>query len=98
MKVVWSKRAEDRVFEIATFIAKDRPQAAVRWAASIFETVELLAEQPHMGKAGRDVATPGIRELVVGNYRIFYEVSDQIDIHTVRCGSELIDENELVGD
>ena len=95
MRVVWSNRAEERVLEIAAFIAQDRPQAAIRWANSIFDSVEALADQPLMGKPGRDIMTPGIRELVVGDYRVFYEVGECVDIHSVRHGSELIDEDEF---
>ena len=95
MKVVWSSRAEDRVLEIALFIAQDRPQAAITWARSIFEAVEALADQPYMGKPGRDIMTPGIRELVIGEYRVFYEVGENVDVHSVRRGSELIDEGEF---
>lgn len=95
MNVVWSKRAEERVLEIACFIAQDRPQAAIRWAANIFEAVEALSDQPQMGKRGRDIMTFGVRELVVGDYRVFYEVGEHVEIHTVRHGSELIDEGEF---
>ncbi|MDO9557730.1 MAG: type II toxin-antitoxin system RelE/ParE family toxin [Coriobacteriia bacterium] len=48
-----------------------------------------------MGKPGRDIATPGIRELVFGDFCVFYEVGTDVDIHSVRRASQLIDEDEF---
>jgi toxin ParE1/3/4 len=95
MKVVWSRRATSRVVEVARFIAQDSPQDAKRWVEGIFGAVEGLADFPEMGKPGRDVTTPGVRELVFGNYRVFYEVGNSVDILTVRRCSELLDEDEF---
>ena len=61
----------------------------------VFGAVEGLAEFPEMGKPGRDVTTPGIRELVLGNFRVFYEITSTVDILTIRRASPQIDENEL---
>ncbi|MDP2182762.1 MAG: type II toxin-antitoxin system RelE/ParE family toxin [Actinomycetota bacterium] len=95
MKVVWSKRARRRVTEIARYIAQDSPQASGRWVDEIFETVEALGDFPSLGKPGRDVATPGIRELVFGDFRVFYEVGTDVDVLTVRRASQLVDEDEF---
>ena len=48
-----------------------------------------------MGKTGRDVAAPGVRELVVGDFRVFYEVDAVVSILTLRRSRQLIDESEL---
>jgi toxin ParE1/3/4 len=95
MRVVWSDRALERVEEIADYIAQDSPMAAARWAKSLFDEVERLGDFPEMGKPGRDIATPGIRELILGDFRIFYEVGADIDVHSVRRASQLIDEDEF---
>ena len=93
-----SDRALERVSEVALFIAQDSKQAATRWVERLFEEVERLAGFPELGKPGRDIAAPGVRELVVGDFRVFYEVHENIEILTVRRSRELIDESELVGD
>ena len=98
MRIVWSNRALERVEEIAGYIAEDNPQAAARWIAELFSEVEKLEGFPEMGKPGRDIATPGIRELVFGDFRVFYEVGADIDVHSVRRASQLIDEDEFSGD
>ena len=97
MRVVWSERALERVEEIAAYIERDSPSAAVRWVEELFAEVESLGDFPEMGKPGRDVVTPGIRELVVGDFRVFYEVGVDIDVHSVRRASQLIDEDEFGG-
>jgi hypothetical protein len=48
-----------------------------------------------MGKLARDVATPGVHELVFGDFRVFYEVTSTIDVLTVRRARQLIDEDEF---
>ena len=98
MTVIWSDRALERVEEIAGYIGRDNPPAAARWVEDLFAEVGKLADFPEMGKPGRDVATLGIRELVVGDFRVFYEVGTDIDVHSVRRASQLVDEDELAGD
>ena len=97
MRIVWSERALERVEEISGYIAQDSPAAAARWVDELFDEVGRLGDFPEMGKPGRGVATPGIRELVLGDFRVFYEVGVDIDIHTVRRASQLIDEDEFGG-
>lgn len=98
MRVIWSERALERVEEIALFIARDNVDAAARWTIDLFDEAERLADFPKSGKPGRDVKTVGIREMVFGDYRVFYEVGDAVEILTVRHGRQRLDEDELRGD
>lgn len=68
MRVIWSKRALKRVEQIALYIAEDSPQAAIRWVDDIFAALERLVDFPAMGKPGRDILTPGVREFVFGEF------------------------------
>ena len=97
MRIIWSDRALERVEEISAYIALDNPSAAARWVEELFAEVERLGDFPEMGKPGRDVVTPAIRELVVGDFRVFYEVGADIDVHSVRRARQLIDEDEFGG-
>ena len=47
--------------EAAEFIARDNPKAASRVVKRIWDTVQVLADQPHAGRAGR---VHGTREMV----------------------------------
>ena len=97
MRIIWSDRALERVEEIAAYIEQDDPAAAARWVDELFAAVDRLGDFPEMGKPGRDVVTPGIRELVVGDFRVFYEVGVTIDVHSVWRASQLVDEDEFGG-
>jgi plasmid stabilization system protein ParE len=98
MRVIWSKRALDRVEEIALYISQNSVRAAARWTLELFDEVDRLGEYPKSGKPGREVKTPGVREMVWRDYRVFYEVGTDVEILTVRHGRQRLDEDEFQGD
>jgi toxin ParE1/3/4 len=71
--IVWSARAVRHLAQLRSFIARDRPSAAREVAVTILSSVNLLAEQPSLGRPGR---LPGTRELVVSRtpYLVPYRV------------------------
>jgi plasmid stabilization system protein ParE len=50
MKIVWSPLVLERVEDTARYIAKDSPDAAVRWVEDLFSAVERLADFPESGR------------------------------------------------
>jgi plasmid stabilization system protein ParE len=95
MQVVWTDPALERVDEIATHIAQDNPDAAVRWTVELFDAVERLAEFPESGRMVPEVGSREIRELIYGSYRVFYRVGAAVEVLSVRHGSELIRSDEV---
>ena len=88
MKIVWSRRAVQRLAEIRSYIAKDNPQAAQGVAARILESVDMLAARPHIGRTGSLIGT---RELVVSGtpYVIPYRVKeDRLELIAVFHGKQ----------
>ena len=88
MTIVWSARAVRHLARLRAYIAKDKPDAARQVAATILASVELLAEQPGLGRAGR---VPGTRELVVPGtpYLVPYRVrDDRLEIVAVLHGRQ----------
>lgn len=63
-----------RVGEAASYIARDKPAAAVRWAGSVFDRVESLAELPNQGRVVPELSRSDVRELIHSEYRIIYRV------------------------
>ena len=63
MRVVWLDRAESDLVSIAEYIAEDDPAAALSVVSTMRYAVRVLAEHPHIGRAGRVERT---RELVIG--------------------------------
>jgi len=62
MRVKWLRKALRNLDDEASYIAADDPAAARLVVARVLEAVELLAQQPSMGRPGR---VPGTRELIV---------------------------------
>ena len=62
MKIKWLRLALNDLDEAADYIAQDNPEAASRVLKRISNAVRILAEHPHLGRAGR---VPGTRELMI---------------------------------
>lgn len=80
MHIKWLRRAVDDLIQVRRHIAADRPQAAGEVAERIVQAVELLQNNPGMGRPGRVSAT---RELIIAGlpYIIPYRVrSGSIEI------------------
>jgi addiction module RelE/StbE family toxin len=88
LEFVWLRKALLNLDEEATYIAQDNSQAAQLVVKRIVQAIELLKNQPGLGRPGR---VPGTRELPVAktHYLIPYRVRGQrIEIlrvfHTAR--------------
>ena len=82
--------AEDDLSEIISFIAADNPTAAESIADKIEKNINLLSENPKLGRIPRDedIRSFGYRYLVVQNYIIFYTVEGKtILIHRILHGA-----------
>ncbi len=80
MRVRWLRVALANLDAEAEYIAQDNPAAAGRVVQKILRAVDLLKENPAMGRAGR---VAGTRELVVAEtpYIIPYRVrGDAVEI------------------
>ena len=89
-KVDWTDPALADLGEIVAFIARDDPDAAERVGTAIIDHVEILRTFPFIGPAYPRGSAGDRREIVCGNYRIFYRVSEQrklVEILTIWHGS-----------
>ena len=77
MKIKWVRLALNDLDEAVEFIAQDNPKAASRILKRIWAAVQMLADQPDAGRAGR---VPGTRELVVSGtpFIIPYRVVENV--------------------
>lgn len=85
VEVKWTNQSIDDINNIAEFIAKDTVKYAQLQVESFFETCKILEKFPNAGRIVPEVGKENIRELIVGSYRIIYNISNQhrIDILTV---------------
>jgi addiction module RelE/StbE family toxin len=77
MKVIIRKAAQDDLDQIAAWISKDNPRAAVSMVSRIRDHMDLLEEDKlaHMGRPG---LIEGTRELVEYPYIIIYRVDEEL--------------------
>lgn len=81
-KILWTLRALRRLDEIGAHIETDNPTAAARVIDRIVSAVDMLVEQPAMGRVGR---IRGTRETVLSDisYIVAYRVGRDIEILTI---------------
>jgi len=96
MKVVWTAQAWERLMEIETFIAQDAPAAATKLIDRLISRTDALAHHPDRGRRLSEMPASGLRELVVGNYRIVYRRGSQVvEVLAVFEGHRLLRREEL---
>lgn len=96
MTVIWSPLALERVAEIATWIAQERPAVAARTVEELFSAVHRLGHFPQSGRQVPEFDRSDLREVIHGQYRIVYRVADDhIAILTVRHSLQPMDPDVL---
>lgn len=96
MRVLWTEQAWTRLAEIEAFIARDNPAAAPKFVDKLIERGDALARYPERGRKLREMPGAGLREIVVGNYRLIYRVtSSAIEVLTVFEAHRLLREGEI---
>jgi addiction module RelE/StbE family toxin len=89
MKVVWSDPAVDDLEAIWDHVAEDSPGAARRLVAKLLEAVDHLETFPRMGRTVPEDESASSRELIVGSYRVLYQVvSEKVEILAVVHGNQ----------
>ena len=82
--------AEEDFTEIISFIAADNPTSADAIANKIEKNLELLSENPNLGRIPREeeIRNLGYRYLIVQNYLIFYTMEEKtIFVHRILHGA-----------
>ena len=81
-EINWTDEALRWLKEIHDYIIEDRPAAAGRVTAGIYEKVQLLRRHPRLGHRYELVLDREVRILLYGHYRIAYLVKpdENIDI------------------
>lgn len=82
--------AEEDFTEIISFIAADNLTAADAIANKIEKNLELLSENPNLGRIPREeeIRNLGYRYLIIQNHLIFYTIEEKtIFIHRILHGA-----------
>jgi len=96
LKIIWSPLAQERLSDIADYIAQDKPGAALNWVKSVFDEVENLAIFPDSGRIVPELENEQYKELIIGNYRVIYKITEKhIQILTIRSFKQLLSSDDL---
>lgn len=68
MKLIWSPLATQNAQDLASFIAQDKPTAAIKWLHDLFERVESLTVLTKSGRVVPEISLSSIREVIFGQY------------------------------
>jgi toxin ParE1/3/4 len=76
MKVIWSPEARQDLRDIYLYLAAGNPYAARALHERIKQGVQLLHDNPHIGRPGR---VPGTRELAISgtSYSVPYRIGEK---------------------
>lgn len=76
-QVRFSENALRDIDGIAAYIARDSEFHAAKQVERFFGSAERLKTHPRIGRIVPEVGHPSIRELIVGNYRMMYHLSEE---------------------
>ena len=79
-EIVWTESALNDLDDIGEYIAKDSVRYAELTVATLFESPDILETHPLAGKMVPELQNEAIRQLIIGSYRIIYQVVDDFRI------------------
>lgn len=90
MRIKFLVSALEDMRSIKAYIGRDNPEAAVRMIKKIRAAVKHLEEFPNSGRIIPESNNPQLREIIISNYRVMYQVSESaINIFAVYEGHRL---------
>jgi len=89
-RVVWTLRAVEHLEAIRSHVARSSARYAALHAERLFAAAEVLHHLPESGRIVPELQRPDIREVLVGSYRIVYQVGPGVvHVLTVFHGARL---------
>ncbi len=89
-RIVWTEPAIVDLNSIHDYIARDAEVYADATVLELFEAVDRLLNFPHSGRVVLEVDDEDTREIIVGNYRVIYDISGEaVRILSVLHGARL---------
>jgi addiction module RelE/StbE family toxin len=91
-EIVWTEEALADLEAIGDYFERTSPQYAPVIVERLYDSVDRLAEHPKMGRKVPEVAHESLRELIVENHRIIYQLQEQrIEVVTIVHGRQDVD-------
>lgn len=89
-KINWTEKASSHLQGIHDYIAKDSKIYATRFITSLIKATLKLETMPLCGRIVPEFEDYGLREVIYGNYRIVYRITegkDNVEILAVVHGA-----------
>lgn len=77
VRISWTRQSVDDLKSIAEYIGRESKYYAKLQVRKISNRTKILKLQPYSGKIVPEVNDEIIRELIEGNYRIIYEITEK---------------------
>lgn len=74
IKIIWSPAALSDLQDAFDYIAQDSQERATKWTLEMRQSVVRLEMFPLSGRKVPELPEAGLREVITGDYRIFYEI------------------------
>ncbi len=87
--ITWAPSALKDIDSIATYIAADSLNAAKNMVELFFEKAKVLETFPLYGKRVRELNNNSLREILVGRYRMIYEVFSEEEVNILSVHHQL---------
>ena len=92
VEIEWSSIAQNDLTKIIDYIAQDSLEYALLFYEHVREKVENLTQFPKMGRKVPELDDPNIRESILRNYRLIYQIlGEKIQIVRLIHGSRILD-------
>ncbi len=76
-KIIWTEIALEDLRCIYENISKDSKVYADKFISKVVERVEILQSFPNLGRVVPEFNIETTRELIIGNYRVVYQVNSE---------------------
>jgi addiction module RelE/StbE family toxin len=73
-QVAWTETAWRDLERLADYIAEDSPGYAAAFVRRVRDHARSLEEMAERGRVVPELEEPAVRELIVGSYRLIYEI------------------------
>lgn len=97
-EINWTEKALNDLHDIGEYISKDSNRYASLTLEKLIETARLIEDNPFIGRIVPELNIEEIREIITGNYRIIYQISESeaINILTIHHSSRLLANNPFL--
>jgi addiction module RelE/StbE family toxin len=81
VKIIWTQRSLTDLKSIAEYISKDSVKYASLTIDRIINVTKYIVPNPRIGRMVPETKNDKIREIIFGNYRIIYKISNKEIVH-----------------